>query len=303
MDAGWNIFDEDKLYTLGDVQSALNWPDADKKCLVMVEGKADSDCYSKVLAGKDVIVIKAGYVAKDGVKRGGFSVVKYIVKSILKSGLTRGIIGIVDKDYTTFRKSPVVQPDNIFTTDKRDLEMMLWSINAVSTSMVTYLSTEPKDEDRRLDSSKLDMTMQISRYMGSIHISDAWHGLHCEHEFHNMLYWDFSTHDFKADWETNIFQYFVSQCAIMSAPMTFSQTMLRESNDEFDVAHLDFCNVARGHDFLTILSHVMIDTSTYSEANLTNMMISYITPKIFHSTSLWSSIKDWQDANGYTVVI
>ena len=297
----WNIFDEDELYTLGDVQYALSWPGADKKCLVMVEGKADCDCYNKVLNGKDVIVIKAGYLAKDGVKRGGFSVVKYIVKSILGGGLTRGIIGIVDMDYTSFRKSPIEQPDNIFTTDKRDIEMMMWSIEAVSSAMVTYLSTVPKDETRRLDSTKLDMTMQISRYMGSIHISDAWHDLCCKHEFQNMLYWDFSTHDFKADWESNIFQYFVNQCARMSTPTAFTQNMLDESNDQFDVKHLDFCNVARGHDFLTILSHVMIDTNTYSEENLTDMMISYLTPEIFRSTSLWQSINEWQTREGYSV--
>lgn len=297
----WNVFDKNVLYTLGDVQTALSWPGADKKCLVIVEGKADTDCYSKVLNGRDTIVIKAGSVARDGVKRGGFKAVKYIVKSILESGLTRGIIGIVDKDYTIFRKSSIVQPNNIFTTDKRDVEMMMWSIETVSSSMVTHLSTIPEDEIRRLNPTKLDMTMQVSRYMGSIHISDAWHGLRCEHEFQNMLYWDFSTHDFKADWKTNIFQYFVNQCAGMSTPTAFTQTMLNESNDQFDVMHLDFCNVARGHDFLSILSHVMIDTTTYSEDNLTDMMISYITPEVFRTTNLWRSINDWQTREGYSV--
>ena len=301
MGAEWEIFDEDELYTLGDVRSALSWPDADKKCLVLVEGKADSDCYNKVLSGKDVIIIKAGYVARDGVKRGGFSVVKSIVKSILESGLTRGIIGIVDKDYTTFRKSPIVQPDNIFTTDKRDLEMMLWSIDAVSSSIVTRLSSEPQNENWRLDTVKLDKTKQISRYMGSIHISDVWHGLRCEHTFQNMLYWDFGSHNFKADWEKNIFQYFVNQCASMSTPVMYTQEMLDESNAQFDVEHLDFCDVARGHDFLTILSHVMVDTNTYSEENLTNIMISCITPDMFRFTSLWRAINDWQIREGYSV--
>lgn len=301
MGAEWEIFNEDVLYTLGEVEDALSWPDADKKCLVMVEGKADSDCYNKVLSGKDVIIIKAGYKAKDGVKRGGFSAVKSIVRSVLKDGLTRGIIGIVDKDYTTFRKSPIVQPDNIFTTDKRDLEMMLWSIDAVSSAVVTRLSSEPQKEDRRLNAVKLDKTKQISRYMGSIHISDAWHGLRCEHEFQNMLYWDFTSHDFKADWKTNIFQYFVNQCASMSTPVMYTQAMLDESNTQFDMEYQDFCDVARGHDFLTILSHVMVDTNTYSEENLTNMMISYITPVIFRSTNLWRAINDWQTKEGYSV--
>ena len=301
MGAEWDIFGEDVLYTLGDVKSALSWPDADKKCLVMVEGKADSDCYSKVLQGKDVIIIKAGYVARDGVKRGGFRVVKTIVKSILESGMTRGIIGIVDKDYTMFRKSPIVHADNIFTTDKRDLEMMLWSIDAVSSFMVTRLSGESHNEDWRLDAVKLDKIKQISRYMGSLHISDVWHGLRCEHEFHNRLYWDFVSHDFKVDWETNIFLYFVNQCASMQTPVTFTQEMLDESNTRFDMENQDFCDIARGHDFLTILSHVMVDTNTYSEDNLTNMMISYITPVMFSTTNLWRAIADWQTREGYSV--
>lgn len=288
-------------YTLSSLRMAIETDGTQGKCWVLVEGKADYDYYRKVIIGEDTLVTQAGYMNKKGEIKGGFRPVKDIVEAILKDGNTEGIIGIVDADYISFMNPPKNLSTNIFSTDKRDLEMSLWSVPEISAEMYTRLSTEPTLESRKLTLEKLDKCKEICRYMGTIHISDAWHGNKCKHEFKNSQYWDIKTYTFLSDWQDNLFLYYQQECAKIG--ITYGNDQLDESNAQFNVRSLDFCTIARGHDFLSILSNAMIDTAKYNEDALVNMMILHSTTDQFRRTLLWHSINDWQNANGYTVVI
>lgn len=288
-------------YTLSSLQMALKSDGSKKKCWILVEGKADYDCYRKVFKGKDALVAQAGYVNKLGEIKGGNGIVKEIVQVILNDGVTNGIIGIVDADYTSFMQPPRSCPSHIFQTDKRDLEMTLWSIPEISSAMISKLSTEPTQPNRKLSEEKLDKCKEICSYMGSIHISHAWHGYVGRYEFLNSLYWDMKTHVFKTDWKCNIFQSYQKGRADLG--VVYTQENLDESNLKCDVEYLDFCTISRGHDFLSVLSNAMIATAIYTEASLIQSMISYCSIENFSTTNLWHSIEQWQNANGYEVAI
>lgn len=296
--------DTTQAITMERFRQILASPAADMVCWVIVEGEMDTIAYSKFLDGSDVIVMKAGYTAKDNQVHGGKKAVQNIVSATLQENLTTNIIGIVDSDYREFEQTHTDLPPHILCTDKRDLEMSLWSITDVREALVNYLSTSPAKPIRRLTQPKLDKTLEICRYMGTIHVSNVWHGIHHQYEFKNSHYWVYRQNIFLDDatWKANLFNFYCAECSSMDNPLTFTREMLDSTIAQFDLKKRDISEFGRGHDFLGILSSVMIQTDAYNEDKLTVYMINSCTKELFSHTQLHAKIQAWQSELGLQIV-
>ena len=294
------VLDTRQAITMARFRQILASPAADMVCWVIVEGEMDTIAYSKFLDGSDVVVMKAGYTAKDNLVHGGKRAVQNIVSATLQENLTTNIIGIIDSDYREFEQTRTELPPHILCTDKRDLEMSLWSVTDVREALVNYLSTSPTMPERRLTKPKLDKTLEICRYMGTIHVSNVWHGIHRQYEFKNSHYWAYRENHFLDDtaWKANLFNFYCSECSSMDNPVTFTHDMMEATIAQFSLMTRDISEFGRGHDFLKILSSVMIQTDTYNEDKLTIFMIDACTKEIFRSTQLHDKIQTWQSKLG-----
>lgn len=298
--------DVSKDVTLMRLRQALSNPGAENKGWVIVEGEADDIAYNQLLNGSDRMVMKAGYTAKDNSKHGGKKAVQRMVDVALHEHWTTRIIGIIDRDYMDFESTTSELPPNVYCTDKRDLEMSLWSIEEVRNSLVHYLSTNPVQRARRLTEAKLDKVLEICRYMGTFHVSNAWCGIHRMYEFKQSHYWvsSNSEHDFLEDtvWKKNLFDFYCCECSSAPVPVKFTAEMHQETIDHFDLLRRNLSEFGRGHDFLGILSSVMIDTTGYSENKLTRYMINACTHELFRTTHLYAKLRSWQEEQGLQLV-
>ena len=295
-----------KDVTLMRLRQALSNPGAEQKGWVIVEGEADDIAYTQLLNGSDRMVMKAGYTAKDNSEHGGKKAVQRMVDVALNEHWTTHIIGIIDRDYKDFEATASGLPPNVYCTDKRDLEMSLWSIEEVRNSLVQHLSTSPIQRVRRLTDAKLDKVLDICRYMGTFHVCNAWHGIHRMYEFKHSHYWVSSNsgHFFLDDavWKKNLFDFYCCECSSAPTPVTFTDDMHNAAISHFDLMHRDITEFGRGHDFLGILSSVMIDTTGYSENKLTRYMINACTHEQFSTTHLYAQLRSWQEEHGIQLV-
>ena len=95
---------------------------------VLVEGDADPYFYERMFIVGNVHVIKAGKPDSIGVVHGGYRAVIDLVGKMLSARNNLLVIGIIDKDWRSFVKTGDRLPaNNIFVTDRRDLEMTLLS--------------------------------------------------------------------------------------------------------------------------------------------------------------------------------
>ena len=291
--------------TMDRFRMILANPAAQTKGWVIVEGEADNIAYSRFLNGTDRMVMKAGYTAKDNTEHGGKKAVQNIVDNTLREDLTNNIIGIVDRDYRDFEQTQTELPAHVFCTDKRDLEMSLWDLQEVQNALIKYLSTDPQSKEWRLTQTKLDKTLEICTYMGTIHVSNVWHDIHCQYEFKNSHYWMHTQHQFlsDADWKKNLYDFYCAECRNLPQPISFTQSMLSDTILHFDLKVEKISDFGRGHDFLRILSNVMVQTSSYGEKALTQYMIDACTADIFSHTHLYSAIKSWQTDKHVSIVI
>lgn len=265
---------------------ALKTPKGEQTVWVVVEAEDDCDVYSKFVDKNNTIVKTS--VNEEG--RKGYANVESIVNDIKQEVSTAHIIGIRDTDYSRYEEpKPNPQP-NIFKTDHRDLEMMMLSSESVQTELNVWVSGFDKANKICVD---------ICRYFGYLRIYNHIEQLSCT--FHNNVEikkcWNESTHSLKSDWKEECTTQFLSHISRHKTEDDL-ESFIKDKKLEDE----DFFDICRGHDYLSILSKVLIHTNIYSPKTILIRMSESFSYNDFKQTQLYANIKKWQDEEKVTAL-
>lgn len=253
------------------------------KVWVVVEGKGDVAVFSRLFSSS-TISVKQGV---DDKGNGGYTNVENIVNYINSDTPEANVFGIRDKDYTLYQTPPRVFPDNVFLTDRRDLEMMLSespSVRDAFASIVDFDRAERK-------------VMPVLRYLGYQRIYIGCRNMLCAFEdvVKVSKVWDYSTHDLLADWKRNCDDG-------LQAKMSVTQDQLFQFIEEKRLEQESDYDVCRGHDYIGYVSRALINTAKYSENYISSTMYDSYSLQDFLGTNLCASILAWQNERGVIVV-
>lgn len=277
------VIQEPKI-TKDNLMMALKSPSGVSKVWVILEGEADVTVFSALFSEQTVSVKQA--LNEKG--RGGSRAVEDIVSSITSELPDASVFGIRDKDYTSYHKPPYNLTDNLFVTDRKDLEMMLAEAPSVRSELTAKL---PKfsELERKM--------MPVLRHMGYSRAYASCYNIQCDFDgiFKPSRIWDYSTHSFKKDWR--------EYCnKSVQASLELTTEMLEGFVAERELENESDFDICRGHDYVAYLSKEMVNTATYSEEFIGNILYSKYDKSDFQKTKLYRSIKDWQVARGVKVV-
>ena len=121
------------ISTQSAIQQALRSPSGLRVVWVIVEAEEDEAVYKKFLHPSSTVV----QTSKDETGRKGYSNLEDIVLNIKGEEPRAHIMGIRDTDYTRYEDG-YETPDNIFLTDRRDLEMMMLDAESVKQMLHTW---------------------------------------------------------------------------------------------------------------------------------------------------------------------
>lgn len=253
------------------------------KVWVIVEGKGDVAIFSRLFSSS-TITVKQGV---DDQGNGGYANVENIVNYVVSENPNANVLGIRDKDYTPYLTPPRAFPDNVFLTDRRDLEMMLSESPSVRSM---FASIDGFDQAER-------KVMPVLRYLGYQRIYIGCRNMLCDFEdvVKVSKVWDYNTHDLLADWKQNCDDGLQTKMNI--TPHQVSQFIKEKSLEQ----ESDF-DICRGHDYVGYVSRALINTAKYSEDYLYTTMYDNYSLQDFLGTILCASILAWQNERGVVVV-
>lgn len=279
---------------------------------VLVEGKADPYFYERMFIAGNVHVIKAGKPDSISVVHGGYRAVVILVGKMLAARNDLFVIGIIDKDWRSFKKVPDKLPANIFVTDRRDLEMTLLSfqrlrkvlgsevMSSMNANYRPYLvdgKWYKKNGDWFRD--VWEKGISVSRYMGIFHILAA-HYQTSRVGFKASDYWDSTNCRLQRGWRENVLQAAIKQTGMSSCQMHCK--MIRV-NLRYGVYVRPFADVCRGHDLLSLLSKQLIDTGHFSEAWMTFFLSKEINLEEIKSMRLYRDLSRWMNQHDVLMLV
>ena len=270
--------------TRDNLLMALKSPSGLSKVWVLLEGEADVTVYGRFFSEQTVSVKQA--CSDTG--HGGHKIVEEIVRYVTTSVPAAAVFGIRDKDYTSYYVPSYHLPNNVFVTDRKDLEMMLAEAPSVRSQLSVSLPGFSEVEKS---------IMPVLRHLGYSRAYLGCHGILCEFEkyFKPSMIWDFSAHCFNTDWEAFCMSSFQAATGVLSTELDrFVAERRLEAESDFDIC--------RGHDYVGYLSKAMIKTDQYSEAYIGGILYTTYTKADFEKTKLYASIKAWQGFRGVVVV-
>ena len=178
------------VYTKDAILLALKSEAGKRTAWIVVEAEDDYNVYQKFMNPSSTVVKTSE--GDDG--RRGYANVEQIVVDVKAAVTNAHICGIRDTDYTKYDNTPHVFPDNIFTTDKRDLEMMMLENSSVQNHLRTWAD--------QFDTAMAKIT-PICRHMGYLRICNYVNSLYCVFRDHLRVarFWDFGVQDWTSGWE------------------------------------------------------------------------------------------------------
>lgn len=279
---------------------------------VLVEGDADPYFYERMFDLSHTKVLKVGKKGTDGKLHGGNKVVKEYVANLLALGWTRRIIGIIDRDWRPFKKDAnQPQPPHIFETDQRDLEMTLLSFPslrlALRQEVTDTMNPNHKRWLKRGDWCRKngdwfrdvwERCCKVSRYMGSLRIVSSHYGLP-RVDFTTSDCWDDGAHKVYDNWESQLFHIAVTQTRCSYVRLLYYCWMAKY---KYGLNCRTIYDVCRGHDFLSVLSEMLIDKSHYSERWLTFFMTKEMSVADIKGMQLYQNIERWAAPEGVAMM-
>jgi len=259
------------------------------RVFLVVEGKDDKAFYQKFL-DEYVIVREA---VKDDLHDGGRDDILEIVHDILDNGHTQYIFGIVDTDYYRYsiRKE---KDENVFTTDCRDMEMMVLKEEQIR-QVLFSLHSEMR--------SLWNTHYPIVSYMGQLRLVNYLFKLGCRINKNvkiNNIYNKGRivsnprkkiTDMFKADMKnkfagkSNLPQRINYRLALI---------VLRSGILKF----CDFYNIVRGHDVFDLINARFNSRLEFQPKFVWEKLTAEYTYDMFKTTHLYEEIKEWQNLLG-----
>jgi len=189
------------------------------------------------------------------------------------------IIGIRDADYTIFDTTYTL-PNNVFRTDARDIEMMMFECDDVKHEFITKFDFEPY----------YNKTITIARTIGYYRIFNDIHKLGFSFKkllkFSDLL--DSKTGDLKAD-SIDLFSDLFFKHSTTHTKVEF-ESYIKE------LEHAPDTTICRGHDVVTILANYLKNNYTKAEIELT--LAVYYSYQSFKKSILYRDIENWGNAKG-----
>jgi len=243
-----------------------------KLVYIIVEDESDMLIYQKFFDFNCTHIFISCISDKENAS-GSCLYVEKIVKTISQTS-SAFIIGIRDADYTTFDTNYSL-PDNVFRTDARDIEMMLFECNEVTTEF-----------NKKIDFQQYyNKTVTAARIIGYYRIFNDINKL--GFSFKNQLNYSELLDKKSGDM---IAVSFVSFSDVFFAD---SENLTKDDLDNFikRIEHAPNSVVCRGHDVVTILANYLRNKYTKKEIELT--MAVYYSFDSFKETRLYRDIEKW----------
>lgn len=274
------------VYTKAMIKAGLRTPFGASVTWIVVEDKDDRNVYKRFFDTDKTRIL----LSENDEGKKGCSYVEEIVTEIIAEETDPLIFGIRDTDYTRYEEPAHCFPPAIFTTEHRDVEMMMLSAPSVKSA----LNAENTDLLLKLDEGK-----PVTRMMGYLRLCNHIYSLGCNFKRRVKIskVWDESTHSLFSGWKAILLTLFLGNCNSPFSEESFNQTIadkrLEEEND------LDIC---QGHDTLRLL-HYMMMSKTYNETNIMACMTNAYSMDDFKQTTLYQNILNWTQVKGVSIFV
>lgn len=279
-------------YTKAVIQAGLRSPQGERCIWIVVEDVDDVNVYERFFQPDITHVLTSEN--EDGNK--GCSYVEEIVTEVLAEENNPLIFGIRDTDYTRYETPAHQFPPAIFTTDHRDVEMMMLAAPSVQVALNAWHPALLV---------KLEEGKPVTRMMGYIRLCNHIYSLGCNFKKKVKIskLWDNTSHSLITDWESVLMTLFLNHHNNSSdnphTPLTeekYHRTIEKERLDNED--SLDIC---QGHDTIRLLQYMMVQ-NLYNETNIMRCMTNAYEISDFQQTELCNHIRAWEAEKGVNIL-
>ena len=273
------------IYTKAVILQGLQTPKGRKIMWIVVEDQEDKRAYEK-FAIPDLTNIKT---SEDQEGRKGCDNVEKIVTDIRSRGYSN-IIGIRDADYLRYR----VEQENkvgVFTTDERDLEMMLLEAPSVIKALrKVIIGFEPD----------IIFCKSICKELGYARVMNDVRDLGCQFQRKVKLskIWDHCTHTLLPDWKERYE-------TMVIANVKEGVRITKEDIDTFITDQALFAEpdkyICRGHDVMRLFHYKRKNAQECEAKCVVAKMIDAYSFEDFQKTNLYTETLIYAQANGLTL--
>lgn len=265
-----NIIQADK-YALQTIPLAVSSPIGQSIVWIIVEDEYDKLVYQKFFTANNHIFtsIKSTTDSSRGYKN-----VEEIVDQI-STTTNAYIFGIRDADYTSFNPS-YIPKDNVFLTDARDIEMMMFECDDVKKEFC-----DKYNDYTNIYKLSISISKEIGFYRAFNDVNEV------GFSFKKKLKFDF-LRDINNRDDLKVVIDYLSEL--------FSQNVVGYSTDDFSTfKHSNSSKqsfiLCQGHDVIRILATLL--PQQIKKESLENDLVTYYSSSCFSSSALFRDIKSW----------
>lgn len=280
-------------YTKAVIQAGLRSPQGERYVWIVVEDVDDVNVYERFFQPSITRLLTSE--DEDGNK--GYSYVEKIVTEILAEEDDPLIFGIRDTDYTRYETPTHQFPPDIFTTDHRDVEMMMLAAPSVQSALKAWNSTLLV---------KLGEGEPVARMMGYIRLCNHIYSLGCNFKKKVKVskLWDGNTHSLIANWELELMTLFLNNHnnTFNNPHVPFTVEKYHLTIEEKGLDNENSFDICQGHDTIRLLQYMMVHNQ-YNEASIMHRMTNAYDLSDFRQTTLCNNIRAWEARKGVNVVL
>ena len=276
---------EHPTYTKAVIKQASHSPLGKLRVWCVVEAPDDVVIYQKFFDSMKVSILPSD---DENGKRGCRNV-ESIVSELYNEESDLRLLGIRDCDYTRYDER-YSAPDNVFLTDCRDIEMMMFVAPSVLQGLRDWNEEFPRN---------IEECAQVERYLGYLRIYNEIRQSSCR--FHGnltkvSLVWDGGIHAIKPDYRNNLFNKFKEACEGEVNKEDFENFVEEKRLEEEPYTY-----VCRGHDMLNLLSAMMIYREYGLAKDIRERMVNAYSDADFSATQLHAEILLWAEERNLIV--
>lgn len=276
-------YEQQPNYTQAIIESAIKSPSENSFVWLVAEDVDDARVYGRMY---DSSIVKA-FPSTDEQGRRSCTNVERIVGHFVRGNKSKRVIGIRDKDYTSFIGHSVCPP--VFTTDERDVEMQM----LISPGVVSKMSGMCP----RIQSLQQPIIVFLTR-MGYYRIFNDENNFGFCFDGCLGCYWDYGYKAPKKKWENSFKRKFYQE--IKNRTSWDVKKMIREFGRMYSSKNLcnkPYSEICQGHDFVSLLKTQV--NSIFDQ--LDKDLFEWYLIDDFKNTRLARDIQDWATQNGFAM--
>lgn len=268
------------------IRSAIQTPMKRDKLWIVTESDYDRSVYERFF--NENVEVRPAYDEKG---KGGCDRVALIVNNILKTRNTQRILGIRDADYMYYVSYRFHDSENIYHTDERDIEMMMFKAPSVLESL---------EASNVAFTAKIKEVKNIACYMGLIRIWHVAKSITASlKKFSLSIVWNQQARpqQIKSHWKRLLIDRYNQLTGEHLNPKRLSSFKNRRGLDE-----RQYGRICRGHDFVQLLGMAMVD-SNYGREFIEMKIAAEYSKADFAATNLAQGIRTFARRFGMEVIV